>query len=215
MSTLQTVPRKEQYTRLLTVLTDEIDRRIVRTLCGRRGPIPEQALLERLESAVSESKSRVTESDEEFLRIRLHHVHLPRLADDGLIEWDRSARTVALADVPISDLARLERAVSTRDREPFASALADDRRREILALCEAEDEPITRERLAERLTPTEERGRSAGTDLREIVVQLHHHHLPKLEAANLVEYDTDAGTVAYRGPSDLRTVFTESVADSC
>lgn len=42
------------------------------------------------------------------IAVSLHHVHLPRLADAGLVEWETDADAVVLADVPasVSDLIR-------------------------------------------------------------------------------------------------------------
>lgn len=39
---------------------------------------------------------READGDPERVRVALHHVHLPQLADAGLLTWDRAGGTVAL-----------------------------------------------------------------------------------------------------------------------
>ena len=54
------------------------------------------ALLERnpqAEVSVSD-EIRLDQSEEEELRSKLYHTHLPRLEQHGYIEWDRKTRTV-------------------------------------------------------------------------------------------------------------------------
>jgi DNA-binding transcriptional ArsR family regulator len=49
---------------------------------------------------VSDLADRVSDGDEDedCVYTRLRHVHLPRLADGGIVSYDRSAETVRLAD---------------------------------------------------------------------------------------------------------------------
>ena len=76
-------------------------------------------------------------------------------------------------------------------------ALADERRRRVLAaLCEA-DAPMSLTELAVELTQAETGPRGdAGPDPEDRKVQLYHRHVPKLVDAGLVEFDRDRRTVA-------------------
>jgi hypothetical protein len=47
-----------------------------------------------------DTESIVTTSDRDRLRVKLYHVVLPRLDDEGFVEFDRAARTVERAAVP-------------------------------------------------------------------------------------------------------------------
>ncbi|WP_224449344.1 DUF7344 domain-containing protein [Haloprofundus salilacus] len=50
------------------------------------------------ETVSDESLNRAEERIER-IQIALHHCHLPKLVDDGLIIYDQEARTVALGDI--------------------------------------------------------------------------------------------------------------------
>lgn len=53
--------------------------------------------------AVRESGDQSVETDREFAKevgMKLHHIHVPKLADGGLVEYDRGDRTVGLVEYP-------------------------------------------------------------------------------------------------------------------
>lgn len=101
---------------------------------------------------------------------------------------------------------------TTSNRRPTADsvlrALADDRRRAVLSFLRGRDEPVDVERVAAHL--------AAGTDEDRAALhrELHHAHLPKLDASGLVAYDPVAGSVALREPGtdagSLNTLLTEA-----
>lgn len=210
MITGESAGRKEMYTDLFEILTDETRRRIIRILGERTESISEQELAEQLAATEADQEERVSEVIESLL-IELYHIHLPKLVDNGLIEWDRDAQTLNLTDHPMDGIDHLEEKISTNGWDSIASALADGRRRRTLAIVESENGPTRRGDLARELVRTEADERKTRSDVENVAVQLHNHHLPKLEAAGLVEYDIDEATVTYEGPSDLLTVLPESV----
>lgn len=211
MITDQKAQRKEMYTQLFGVLTDETRRRIIRILRGQTGSISEQDLAERLAAMESDSKPEETTSETaEAVLIQLYHIHLPKLVDTGLVEWDRDARTVATTDYPMDEIDQLEEIISTNGWGSIASALADSHRREALKIVESENEPTRCGDLAHELVSLKASGQQAETLIENVTVQLHNHHLPKLEEAGLVEYNIDDATVAYRGPPTLTSVLPEA-----
>lgn len=104
MSTLQDIRRKETHTRVISSLTDETRRRVVRNLRGETDVVSVAELAERLAAPPTESVRTDGESDAlKTVRVRLHHIHLPKLADNDLVNWDRDAGTVAATDHPVYD----------------------------------------------------------------------------------------------------------------
>lgn len=72
--------------------------------------------------------------------------------------------------------------------------LAKRRRRRLLRALEAADPPLRASELAELIA---ERADADATqdDRRQIYISIHHNHLPRLEAADVVAYDEETETV--------------------
>lgn len=202
MSTLHSGPKKELDTPTQDALADEDRRRIIRLLRGRPGTVSERELADRLAATTVTSKSEDTTT----LRTRLHHIHLPKLADCDLVDWNEQRGEVAATDHPVYDVDRADELLSDDGRDSIVPALADDRRREVLAVLEDESRSITRDELARKLASSRTDQPSA-RDVEDVNVRLHHCHLPRLERADLVEYDPDDGSVVYQGPPELMTVL--------
>ncbi|WP_090310740.1 DUF7344 domain-containing protein [Natronorubrum texcoconense] len=85
--------------------------------------------------------------------------------------------------------------------------LADRRRRAVLEYLADRDEPVSLGDLADHVTLAEQgqtRGTIAGCGdallgtRRRVRISLRHHHVPKLAAADAVEFDPEANTVSVR-----------------
>ncbi|WP_435158702.1 DUF7344 domain-containing protein [Haladaptatus sp. DFWS20] len=78
---------------LFKLLADRHRRHILTYLVTHADqPVPLEALVEHLE--------RHTDTDRERLVIRLHHLHLPKLADYGVIEYNSSLQLVSYTEHP-------------------------------------------------------------------------------------------------------------------
>lgn len=85
--------------------------------------------------------------------------------------------------------------------------LADRRRRAVLEYLDDTDEPVSLSELADHVT-LEEQGQACGTiagcgdallgTRRRVRISLRHHHVPKLAAADAVEFDLEANAVSLR-----------------
>jgi DNA-binding transcriptional ArsR family regulator len=85
-------------------------------------------------------------------------------------------------------------AVTGDELDELLAALADEDRRRVLDYLEAADGDVAAfSDLVEHLTG------DPRADPEQVAVTLHHTHLPKLESANVVEYDPRSETVRYRG----------------
>lgn len=197
------------------VLADETCRRIIRILQECPGAVSVESLAEQLSDVAPDSGSGGTAPGTvESLQIHLHHVHLPKLAEGGFVDWNQEARVVAATDHPAYDARLSEEPVSIEGWDSIAPLLADDSRREALAIAESEDGPITREELARELASREADGQPAETLVEDAHLRLHHHYLPMFEEVGLVEYDQEDATVVYRGPAELTAVLSEDGSDN-
>ena len=201
MGTPLNLRSKESYTRGSGALRSENCRKAVQILRAHNDAITVTELAERL--VTSESTS-TDESAVDSVRIRLHHVDLPKLAETGHLDWDKSAREVSPTDHPVYDGSSADEDGSVASsRASTIPALADDRRREILALIESECGPVTPETLARNVAARDADGEPSQSRIENVLVQLHHCHLPKLADAGLIEYDRGDGRITYQGPSEL------------
>lgn len=130
--------------------------------------------------------------DEESLAVRLHHVHLPNLADAGLI--DRSGDTVSLTDHPLFDCPGIDvEALVDGDGWDALTAIASEpRRRYLLDVVDAADAPVPLEQLAALVGSRVENG--PGTE--QLKSLFHHVDLPRLAEIGVVTYNREEQMVA-------------------
>lgn len=164
-------------------------------------------------AARERDESLVDVPEETLLEVRtaLHHEHLPRLADAGLIE--RGDETVAATDHPLYDDPEVRHVLRETDGDDESvdalfEALGHERRCVALATLADLYQPIAPRRLAVRVAAVE-RDRS-WTDVADAVVDrvhasLVHVHLPVLESASLVARDAETDRIEYEGHELLRT----------
>lgn len=138
------------------------------------------------------------------VHVDLAHRQLPKLADHGVIDWDRANDTVSFAGDPNVDLDRLETFLEPlgihRSGELF-ELLAHPRRRAVLTALDLGD-TVAVDELATRIVAIEE-GISTDAvspaDATRAHVDLRHAHLPAMANLDVVDYDHSSDRVTYRG----------------
>lgn len=188
-------------------------RHILRILIDRSSPIGLRELATNL--AAEEQPQElvdVTRKEVNTIQADLIHVHLLKLEAAGLIDWDQSADTVTTTNHPALEDPKLQQMIATNADgwEAIAENLASKRRRIILAALKDADRSLARADLAKRVVTREhdsvEDTRAAADAL---LTELHHIHLPKLEQADLISYDTDTATADYLGHPELDSEWLE------
>jgi hypothetical protein len=187
----------------LELLADGDRRRLLDHLIGRLTPISVRELATQL-AAEQDGTALADVSSETLARVRteLCHTHLPALDEAGLLEWDSDANTVTAGEHPALDDPRFRRLLEL-DADAVVSAIAVDERRQTLAILADVDGRMDRETLA-RHTVARLHGVSPAEvpkrEQQDMLVRLHHVHLPKLRQAELIAGDDD---VRYRGHPEL------------
>ena len=72
------------------VLADRHRRRVIRRLRAAGGT----ATLDQLIESVVDEVDAAASQRPELVRVQLHHVHIPKLRDVGLVEWESGGQTV-------------------------------------------------------------------------------------------------------------------------
>lgn len=198
-------------------------RRILGVVLSRSPAAVSESDLAAIVAAGSLGKGVVDLERAEYERAvtQLRHVHLPLLADAGLIERDGSdvlaANHAAYRDEGVR--AALETRVEEDEgagHDDVFGALSNRRRRTTLAVLADLDRPVSVETLARAVAVRAfDCGEREVTDaeLERVHVSLVHDHLPALEDADLIGRENDR--VAYEGHPNLRRRWLESgLADS-
>jgi len=191
---------------VLSGLAVDQRRRILSILRGG-GSISEAELARRL-AASSDADPRPVAGSRETSQVRteLHHVHLPKLAEVGLVDWDEERSTVALADHDAFESDAIwELVAADSDVDDVLACLADACNREVLEILDDAGGQIHRARLAATLVDCAPDVEVGDVDLGRVLLTLRHGHLPRLAAAGLVEVDGE--TIEATDDDRLATVW--------
>lgn len=148
--------------------------------------------------ATAESVGRVA--------VSLHHQHLPKLADFGVVDYDPAEQLVRRTTVPESSDGENAMAMSTRaHRDWYLTELSDtdrhrllahDRRQAVLELLSGLTPPVELDDLATQLAVHESGGLvSSDEHAASVAIALHHAHLPKMDELGIIEYDPEEDRV--------------------
>lgn len=174
------------------------------------------------------SPSEVTGSKLDSVLTTLHHNHVPRLVEAGLVACERDGEEPVVRP---SMLVREGTALDVFEEtlsgglsgEVVTTLLEDPVREYVVLLLREADDPLSLESLAQGVTAIETADDRPASEeaVTSTVISLHHVHLPKLTDVGLVEYDVDERLVevkeiptAYDTVIDSRTsrAGTETVA---
>lgn len=220
MSTSDTQPDRRDST--LSALGKRRRRTLVGLLAERSKPISQTALS--LQLAVRESNRSIdtlTSRQIERVERELHHRDLPMLESVALVDWDRPEETVRRTDHAVYRDPKF-RAVLTEDADFWDDLLhniADTRRRRLLGILYDAGERVPVDTAVTKLLAQEVSDGGdktvSGDRVSSVRSELHHVHLPKLAAADLIEWNRGNETAEYVGQSDLnREWFSPRVTDS-
>ena len=171
-------------------LSDSRSRCVLTVLIERSTAITADELAQQLASTETYLPESEAESvGIERIRIRLHHIDLPKLAAAGLVQWDRTRETVQLADSPVVNSSKFELLLNNPEIESdrLFSSLADDQQRVLLDTLTSSGGKLRLDTLARKMSERDVNRMPGPAE--EIEIRLHHALLPRLDEAGIVEYD--------------------------
>lgn len=183
---------------------------VLDSLLDSVSPISEQDLAIRIAPPDQGAPIADGTAETQSIQTDLTHNHLPTLETAGLIDWDQDNKTVEASSHPALDDPRFRQLLQTEidGLDAVLSDLSHEYRRIVLTVLKDAPMSVTRTDLAKEIV--RRRPRLAHRDsaaLDEVIISLHHIHLPTLADTNLIEYDSDAGRATYTGHSAVDTVF--------
>jgi DNA-binding transcriptional ArsR family regulator len=204
MGQLATGMRQAYRNPVFAAITERRRRRILDILLDRTSPVAEEDLAIHL-AAAEQGKPLldIVAEDVQSLEIDLAHVQLPALERAGLVVWDEEEATVTTTDHPAFQDPKFVCIVETEADgwDDVLASLTSKRRRITLSVLKGWDVPMVNADLAREIATceTDGEGDPDSETVADLHASLHQVHLPKLDDAGLVEYDTVDGTVAYVG----------------
>lgn len=188
---------------VLSALANEHRRAVLRSLNQTEGAAMQvSALVDQVAERVLDGESP-DDDHRQRVHTALHHIHLPKLEACGMIVRDTemkpqlSSSGRSAAEMPA--VLNMDRVMSSSiDSDTVLGLCADQHRRIALAVLANEQRSLTRNDLTKAIAkhnhhvPVTEMPKER---LSEVQISLHHVHLPKIEAAGLVNYDQERGLV--------------------
>lgn len=206
----------------VSVLAKEPQRAILRVLKDHSQPLSTADLVTQL-CAIEQNTPMIDLTPEETkqTQISLTHVHLPQLEATGFVSTSRDTAMVQLSNHPLLDDPQFEHLIAreTSTWDDGLTQLTSNRHRIICAILADHATPLSCERLALLVaarelipdsTPVPVATDPPAAVRQTVLAALYHIHLPKLAAADLIAYDSDAGTVAYRSHPSLDTAWLDA-----
>lgn len=200
----------------MKAISAEQRRAIVTTLLDEASPVTVHALASRL-LADEASSMPPGPSNPERQTVRLVHRQLPVLAGAELVDWNRAAATVERGSHPALEDPRFRSLleIDSVDVDAVFAGLSHDHRRIALTVLRGAPASVTTTDLAREIRRQEPEvtGRHP-TSVDDILVSLHHGHLPTLAEADLVGYDPETSRATYSNHPALERVFQVMFASS-
>lgn len=204
MSTFPTGSKVGTDSQLSRTLTDDTRRQILQFLLQQEQPVSVESIAQQLSSAKLDDSNELIAGDEKRkTKIELHHLHLPKLAENGLVTYNESAGTVATTNHQLYTDLQIENDLSGNEEgTPVTPTLENPIRREVLVILDSVGRPISRDELTRAIVSREADGEPVEARIPELSAKLHHIHLPKLEESGHLTYDHVEGVISPQGSTE-------------
>lgn len=173
-------------------------RRTVLDVLTRLSPTPREELATHVAAVEADADlSAVPPDAVQRVERELHHQHLPKLKDAGLVRRPNDL-VAATGSAPFEVWEFVSDVDADRlDWNQLFHALTDSRCRAVVATLDDLDAPTNREQLAVTATDRHADGSPWADDVDDVDRHIHHVTLPKLDDTGLLAYDPETGRVSH------------------
>ncbi|MCU4924819.1 hypothetical protein OB905_02320 [Halobacteria archaeon AArc-dxtr1] len=197
---------------LYRCLSHPYRRRILATVTETESVVETETLASQLEETNADDAAA---TGHVAIRTALVHVHLPMLDEADLVDWNRDAGSVSGGNrLPADESSESSRAGSETDWEVIASTLSKRRNQLVLSVVSEASDQIESKTIARQVTQRERSEGKQSISAEEVHISLHHHHLPALDDAGLIEYDSETHSVTYRNHPYVEDAWFQVDVDS-
>lgn len=187
-------------------------RAILATLNNETAPLSEQELALTLARSEEEIPGAdILPEKAQKIRTDLYHTHLPLLEDSGLISWNREEGSITTTDHAAFEDSQFQRLLEMKSTEvdEALSGLSNTHRRLLIAILRDTQTSMSKTALAREILQSEQSDTEPTQEaVNELLIALSHIHLPKLDDANIIEYNSETKRAAYTKHTGLEELIT-------
>ncbi|MFC7128808.1 DUF7344 domain-containing protein [Haloferax chudinovii] len=187
------------------ILKSSRRRSTIRMVSQSGSPLTIEEIAERIAAQENDkARSQLTSDERKRVYIALYQTHLKKLSEKGVIEFDEANGTVRRGELFDAYLRSLreyipENGGGQRELDNRFHILQNARRRMVIDILEDVDSPVSIGDLAERIASNETDkaiGQLTSSERKRVYTALYQAHLPKLDDANVIDFDKHRGKVS-------------------
>lgn len=195
------IPKDE----IFNILKNSRRRSTIRMVSQSDSPLSIEEIAERIAAQENDKdRSQLTSGERKRVYVTLYQLHLKKLSEKGVIEFDEengNVRSGELFDAYLHALREYtpKNNIGQRELDNRFHILQNQRRRMVIDILEDTNSSISLGDLAERIASNETNKAIAQLTSRErkrVYIPLYQVHLPKLDDANVIDFDKHRGKVS-------------------
>ncbi|EMA00455.1 DUF7344 domain-containing protein [Haloferax denitrificans] len=191
--------------KIFDILKNSRRRSTIRMVSQSDSPLTIEEIAERIAAQENDkARSQLTSDERQRVYITLYQLHLRKLSEEEIIEFDEESGVVRRGELFDPYLRSLheyipENDLGQRELDNCFHILQNARRRMVIETLEDVESPVSIGDLAERIASNETNkaiGQLTSSERKRVYTALYQAHLPKLADADVIDFDKHRGKVS-------------------